>query len=283
MIKWLVFCVGETSRKFSASRISEFGDTVLAFLDNSPTKQGTDVDGIKVLPPSELLNLEYDRIAIPEQHYREILQQLAEIGVDTGRAIQIAGWNPQIREDWLSDFAGIMGSTPGSVAEVGVFRGDFARCINAAFPDDSLYLFDTFEGFPKHDVEKELDRSAAEAHKYDATSVEYVLSRLPHPEKAIIRKGYFPDTAADIRDKFKFVNLDLDLYAPTLAGLRLFYPNMTAGGVILIHDYFPDTYPGIKRAVMEFEQESGMLIKVPIGDKISIAILKPEYQAGYRK
>ena len=51
----------------------------------------------------------------------------------------------------------------------------------------------------------------------------------------------------------------------------------------MIHDYFPDTYPGIKRAVMEFEQESGMLIKVPIGDKISLAILKPEYQAGYRK
>jgi len=35
----------------------------------------------------------------------------------------------------------------GSVAEVGVFRGDFAKRLNLLFPDKKLYLFDTFEGF----------------------------------------------------------------------------------------------------------------------------------------
>ena len=30
---------------------------------------------------------------------------------------------------------------PGAVAEIGVFRGEFARLINIAFPDRPLYLF----------------------------------------------------------------------------------------------------------------------------------------------
>jgi O-methyltransferase len=37
----------------------------------------------------------------------------------------------------------------GEVAELGVYRGDFASIINALFPDRKLYLFDTFRGFAR--------------------------------------------------------------------------------------------------------------------------------------
>src|ERR1022692_3821606 len=40
----------------------------------------------------------------------------------------------------------------GSVAELGVYKGKFARYINQYFPKRSLYLFDTFEGFDNRDV-----------------------------------------------------------------------------------------------------------------------------------
>jgi len=43
----------------------------------------------------------------------------------------------------------------GSVAELGVYRGDFAKNINKAFLDRELYLFDTFEGFDERDIETE--------------------------------------------------------------------------------------------------------------------------------
>lgn len=275
MTRWLIFCVGETSEKFASRRVTEYGDVIVAFLDNSPTKQDMSVNGVMVLHPSKISKLQYDRIAVPEQHYREITKQLITLGIDPAVVTKIAGWNPQTREDWLSDYARIAAGRMGSVAEVGVFRGDFAKCINAAFPSTPLYLFDTFEGFPECDLDNKMEDSAAEARRYDATSVEYVLSQLPHPENALIRKGYFPDTAMGIQDSFKFVNLDLDLYAPTLAGLRLFYPKMVDGGVILVHDYFSAVYPGVKKALEEFERENGYLLKLPIGDKISIAILKP--------
>src|SRR5450631_273129 len=43
----------------------------------------------------------------------------------------------------------------GNVAELGVYKGKFAKYINGYFPDRKLYLFDTFAGFDKRDIESE--------------------------------------------------------------------------------------------------------------------------------
>jgi O-methyltransferase len=43
----------------------------------------------------------------------------------------------------------------GCVAELGVYRGDFAQYINTLFPNRKFYLFDTFEGFDKKNFDKE--------------------------------------------------------------------------------------------------------------------------------
>ena len=43
----------------------------------------------------------------------------------------------------------------GNVAELGVYKGKFARYLNQYFPDRLLYLFDTFEGFDNRDIERE--------------------------------------------------------------------------------------------------------------------------------
>jgi hypothetical protein len=159
------------------------------------------------------------------------------------------------------------------VAEVGVFQGDFAKYIHESFPDKKLYLFDTFEGFPKDDVSRENLPSAAQEGHYDNTSVDTVLKKIENPEMCVIKKGYFPQTAEGIEDSFCFVNLDLDLYQPTLEGLKFFWEKMTCGGVILIHDFFGVDYPNVKTAVFDFEKQLGERLRiVPIGDALSIAI-----------
>ena len=43
----------------------------------------------------------------------------------------------------------------GSVAELGVYQGGFAKYINQAFPNKKLYLFDTFTGFDAKDISLE--------------------------------------------------------------------------------------------------------------------------------
>jgi O-methyltransferase len=52
----------------------------------------------------------------------------------------------------------------GNVAELGVFRGDFAKFINISFPDRKLYLFDTFEGFDEKDIEAEYIKKQSYLH-----------------------------------------------------------------------------------------------------------------------
>jgi len=143
----------------------------------------------------------------------------------------------------------------GSCAEVGVFRGDFAREINHYFPDRKLYLFDTFEGFDKRDIEtKRPNETTVAAWDCSDTSIEIVLSKMEHRENCIVKKGWFPETADGVEDKFCFVSLDADLYKPIKAGLEFFYPRLVNGGIIMVHDfnYNINNYQGVRDAVKEF-------------------------------
>lgn len=49
----------------------------------------------------------------------------------------------------------------------------------------------------------------------------------------------------------------MDLYQPTLEGLRFFYPRMQQGGIIAIHDFFSEAYPNIESSVFTYEKEIG--------------------------
>lgn len=145
----------------------------------------------------------------------------------------------------------------GSVAELGVWQGAFAKLLNAAFPDKKLYLFDTFEGFSAEDVEKdkESDLSHAKKSEFYDTSVELVMSKMPHPQNVIIKKGLFPKSLGDLEDKFCFVSLDADLYEPTFAGLEYFYPRLAQGGMLFIHDYNAAGFRGVKKAVKDYSKK----------------------------
>jgi O-methyltransferase len=83
----------------------------------------------------------------------------------------------------------------GSVAELGVYKGDFAKNINIAFPDRRLYLFDTFEGFDERDIKVEMRKGFSMGNQdFSETSVELVLSKMKHKKNCVIRKGYVPES-----------------------------------------------------------------------------------------
>jgi O-methyltransferase len=142
----------------------------------------------------------------------------------------------------------------GSVAELGVYKGAFARKLNEIFYDRYLYLFDTFEGFNKNDVNTEIQQnySKSDTSVFSNTSVEKVIQSMPHPENCIIKKGYFPDTSFGIEDTFAFVSIDADLFNPTYEGLKYFYPRLASRGYIMVHDYNNVDYLGAKEAVKQF-------------------------------
>ena len=161
----------------------------------------------------------------------------------------------------------------GEVAELGVYKGKFARYINQYFPNRKLYLFDTFEGFNDADVVTEKDKSFSTGDQdFSNTSVQEVLKRMPHPDQCIIRKGFFPDTAKDLQEVFAFVSIDADLYEPIYNGLNYFYPLLCSGGYIFIHDYNNDEYKGSKQAVAQFCKENNINI-LPLPDSAGTAVL----------
>lgn len=160
----------------------------------------------------------------------------------------------------------------GAVAEVGVFKGTFSRLINAKFVHKDLYLFDTFESFQEEEFSEELAKGRCDDNffaRFKNTSEEAVLKNMIYPERCIVRKGFFPDTAIGLEDKtYAFVSIDVDFEKSILEGLKYFYPRLNEGGAIFIHDYNNRFLEGVKIAVEIYESENGFkLKKVPIADE----------------
>lgn len=232
---------------------------------------------LSIIPPEDLKSLDFDVIFLGTlTGLDEIPAQLETLGIPLQKLDRTyATISVKSRILFLQRFAerAYKEGIAGSVGEAGVFRGEFAKHINKYFHDRNCYLFDTFEGFTEHDIAREQKESLTSAEYLKNVNIDDVLAKMPHRDKIILRVGRFPETAHGIDDRFAFVNLDM--YEPTIEGLRFFYPKMSEGGVILIHDYFSEAYPNIEQSVDDFEHELGArLHKIPIGDDISIAIVK---------
>jgi O-methyltransferase len=161
----------------------------------------------------------------------------------------------------------------GNVAELGVYKGKFAKFINAYFPGRTLYLFDTFAGFDQRDIAKERNEKLSTGEQdFSDTSVDAVLKLMPFPGQCQPVKGFFPESAKNIDDVFVFVSLDADLYEPIYNGLQFFYSRLTKGGYIFIHDFNNDEYKGSRKAVEQFcsEQNIGYM---PLPDAGGSAVI----------
>lgn len=153
-------------------------------------------------------------------------------------------------------------TVPGSCAELGVYRGFFSRCINQLLPERKLYLFDSFAGFSGDD-----GASAAFQAAHENTTVQKVLSIMPHPESVVVKPGFFPASLDGLEDRFCLVSLDVDFAKTTLEGLRYFWPRMSKGAYLLLHDWGEPRLPGVKDALETFQQELGKTLPaVPIPD-----------------
>lgn len=164
----------------------------------------------------------------------------------------------------------------GDVAEVGVFKGYFSKLINLKFPNNKLYLFDTFEGFDDNEAETEKKAGHCDENFIEIfrnTSVDQVMDLMPYKENCYVKKGFFPNSAVGIDTSFKFVSIDLDFEESIYNALAWFYPRLVSGGFIFIHDYNETTLLGVRKAVQRYEEEGGKLIKVPIADKSGTLII----------
>ena len=178
---------------------------VIYFCDTSSQRWGQKHYGRTVISPAQLKECEFDKICILSfTHVNQIFQTLTtELGIPEEKIERKhIDFIYRARERFVYNIAEFMKARgiSGNVAEGGVYKGEFSKVINDAFPESKLYLFDTFEGFDERDLKTD-EHFAGKPNQQEQyrcfadTSIETVLEKLPHPEKAIIRKGYFPESA----------------------------------------------------------------------------------------
>jgi O-methyltransferase len=158
----------------------------------------------------------------------------------------------------------------GNVFECGVYKGGTAAMIAAYLASvaspKKLYLFDTFEGMPSTDEEKDLHK----AGDFADTSLESVAEFIGFPEQLRIIKGFIPQSFDGLEDsQICFAHIDLDIYRSILDALEFIWPRLAVGGVLVFDDYGFPTCPGAKSAVDEFfDGTDAIPICLPTGQAI---------------
>lgn len=302
-----------------ANKAGILPDDVFAYIDNDPQKREKMFLGKKVFEPREVLNIEYDAIIVATIYSTEVEEQCIELGIDRSKIIYFGNPIKKRNEDTLF-MKKILGDhnanvlnrkaknvvqssdtmdnvryntlklinkeiadldLKGAVAEVGVFRGNFSASINTCFPDKTLYLFDTFEGFRSEEAEQERKNDNCTEkfiEIFKDTSVDKVLGKMPYVEKIIVKKGLFPESLQGLEETFSFVSIDVDFKQSIYDCLDYFYPRLESGGYIFVHDYNSSLLyrdkelimylAGVRQAVKLYEEMHHLkLCKVPIPDQ----------------
>lgn len=146
-----------------------------------------------------------------------------------------------------------------NLAEVGVYKGGSAKLIAKSCPNLPVYLFDTFTGLPKTnnlDIHLKGD--------FSDCSLEKTKEYLADCPNAKIYKGFFPDSAKELKDlKFALVHIDCDLYQSTRDAIEFFYPRLIKAGVLIFDDYDWWATLGITQAIREQFHFQDIIISAP--------------------
>ena len=167
-------------------------------------------------------------------------------------------------------------NVPGEIVELGVFRGasllSFARMLEAFCMGDrtkKVYGFDHFKGLQDFSEKDGIEYADHDKRKGGWCSADYYdeLKELielfdaerfmPMKERVILVEGDVRETIPEFVKqnpgiRISLLHFDLDLYEPTLVGLKHLYNKVVPGGVVIFDEYgFPE-FAGETEAVDEF-------------------------------
>lgn len=180
---------------------------------------------------------------------------------------------------------------PGSIIECGVYKGaSFVRFagLRNLFENSfsrKLIGFDVFGKFPetKYEKDKKYRKNLVEVSGEQSISKEQLLKVLKNKgaDKNIeLIKGNIVKTVPEYLEKnphlkISLLNLDTDIYEPSVVILEYFWPRIVKGGVLILDDY--GVFPGETEAVDEyFKDKNVKVMKFPFA-KTPCYIIKDEF------
>ena len=166
-------------------------------------------------------------------------------------------------------------NVPGEIVECGVFKGSslarFAifRELLGNEHSKKIIGFDTFDTFPETSFEedKKLRQKFIETAGEQSISVDQMLQVLKHKkcDKLVeLIEGDICDTVPKYTEdhpefKISLLNLDTDIYEPSLTILEHLYPRIEKGGVLILDDY--EMFPGETKAIDDYFRDKNVTIQ----------------------
>ena len=165
----------------------------------------------------------------------------------------------------------------GDIIECGVFKGaSFSRFAMFRQVHDleekKLIGFDTFGDFPETEYEKdkELREKFIEGAGNKSISCQQLMDVLLNKQcdsNVSLIQGNIVKTVPEFVNshqnlKISLLNIDVDIYEPTVTILEYLFPLLTTGGIMILDDY--KVFPGETNAVDEYFNDSGIVVKKPL-------------------
>ena len=171
---------------------------------------------------------------------------------------------------------------PGAIIECGVFKGAsiarFAafRQLAGNLPTQTIIGFDTFGQFPE--TEYEADKPLRERFLREAggqsiskNDLMKVLEHKQCDQNVDLVEGDICQTVPLYLEqnpdlKISLLNLDVDIYEPSVTVLEHFFPRIVKGGILILDDY--GTFPGETQAADDYFAKNGLganLQRLPYG------------------
>lgn len=145
---------------------------------------------------------------------------------------------------------------PGDIVElgcnVGMTTSFMRRLLDCMESDKEIYVYESFQGLP----EKTENDGCSESVKGESTvtkesfidTFDKAKLRLP-----VINSGWFVDIPDEqYPNNICFAFFDGDFYLSIMDSFNKVYHKMIPGGIILIHDYKWQNYPGVQKACEDF-------------------------------
>jgi hypothetical protein len=172
----------------------------------------------------------------------------------------------------------------GDVAECGTGFGLSSTVLCAylaledpAFRGGGYHACDSFEGLSEPQDEDRVPAEhprAASMHAmtrggmfgFPLERLRTVLAAYPEID---YHPGWIPQSLASLPERhYRFVHVDVDLYAPTLGAFEYFFERLSPGGIIASDDY---SWPGARKALERFAASSGARLETNVHDQAWIS------------
>jgi hypothetical protein len=167
-------------------------------------------------------------------------------------------------QEYFKEVLPLVDKLEGSLVECGFGRGKTSNIftdfmLDGTIQKRSIYLYDSFEGFPAPSKEDDSKRNPKKGEW--AIPIEEA-NKVKKKANVLVEvvKGFFEDTTKDYNGgPIAVLHIDCDLYQSYKTVLETLYDKVVSGGLVMFDEYGEgNKWPGAVKAINEFFEDKNV-------------------------